>query len=1357
MFVFFVNTLLQNTMAELNVPTQPPTRTDEQIVPRSQWLIIGKSNLLFNAQKIQKNPIFQISVDILSNTNFFRAFTASANVPAIYLQQFWNTMKYDEKSGVYRCQIDEQWFDLSVDLLRKALAITPLGYPEPVEIVYNIRVNYVYQPWRAILSLINQAVMGRVTQGNQTFFSHKVSHKASLKDPKKKVTPLLIPYGWFSKVIIYYLASNNNIHRHPDSAVHHTRDDFILGNLKFVPKGESVEVFGMAIPDPLITEAIQQSSYYPKYLEMVAENTKKTPQESASVQPATKHAPPKKTTTTTPVKQSKPAPAPTKKPSKHKLPQKVRKGKPTFQLVDEDDEAQQESVPQEEGDDPDLELAKKMSLEAHQEKGEGEGDDADMERAIKLSLDPAFLPQGRAPVGGVTIRDPVAKTTPKLPEVVGKGKAIVTEEQVAHSLIDLSKKKRTTDQFILVRRDQTPHDSTTGPSSQPEDDTSEKVIHESSSTSDSERTESETEAAAPKGDKDQGKVDSSTVTAGASIPVSIPEKAHEALVGPDPKPMQEDQTRSNSGKLHVSLTGPNLEHMDDEFLATAYPKVYENLKLITDERVLEENPESHSGSMSSMKNLDDTYNFGDQFLYNKPTEDDQEKSKVIEESDSTIPDPSHQTVTLTPPVIAPFTYVSSIKLSSLKTDHSADVLALIKSQVPTVVDEYLGTKLDDALLKILERHTADLIEKYSVLPGPESIKNQESEKSPKEIIRIKREQGEEKQDSTYSIRSTDKVALEEFNLKSALFKHMNKNKTANRNPANYHLYHALMEALIADEDAMDKEVAVKVKDHKRKHDSDDDEDDDDDEGPSAGSNQGRSAKRRRPESAASGSAQPPPKDDDQSSKKPRESDASASKQHPALTSTGWQITDTRDDVVNSSMPRSDTESEHSEQSTDDIPMQDEGHVSDLEDTDNAHIPKVSTTTWFKPIPEGERPATPEPEWTIPPNDFPEPENNWANTYATTYQVPAENKLQRKTYDIGSFIKWFCRRTGKKKLCKADLEGPAFNLVKAFHKNNVFLQYQMDECHKLLTNKVDLDNPEGDKERKITLSISKLKATHYLDFGLEELVPSLWVESEREYDISAVYGITHWWFRRKEFYINKHSEPSDREAVRSQMRILSVISVKVFEKYGYNYLREIILRRADYQEYKISEKDFKNLHPNDFEDLFLLNIQEKLNHLPKTDKTSLHTAVNMWIRNLVIRNRVGDLQLGIESYQTNLNLECLNWDATDYYFKEDYMMVPKPRAIVYRDINDQRKLMRLNELHKFSDGTLTRVMEKLDHMVKDFHLYEYNKGMETRKWSEDDKRRSKDFITAIEKRLQIRRIFRSLESFVGGRIRDIDYR
>ncbi|GJW16779.1 hypothetical protein Tco_0024215 [Tanacetum coccineum] len=44
--------------------------------------------------------------------------------------------------------------------------------------------------------------------------------------------------------------------------------------------------------------------------------------------------------------------------------------------------------------------------------------------------------------------------------------------------------------------------------------------------------------------------------------------------------------------------------------------------------------ESHSGLLSSMKSLEDTENFGDQFLYDKPTEDDQEKSKVKRSSDS---------------------------------------------------------------------------------------------------------------------------------------------------------------------------------------------------------------------------------------------------------------------------------------------------------------------------------------------------------------------------------------------------------------------------------------------------------------------------------------------------------------------------------------------------------------------------------------------------------------------------------------------------------------------------------------------------------------------------------------------------
>nr|GEX79027.1 putative reverse transcriptase domain-containing protein [Tanacetum cinerariifolium] len=95
--------------------------------------------------------------------------------------------------------------------------------------------------------------------------------------------------------------------------------------------------------------------------------------------------------------------------------------------------------------------------------------------------------------------------------------------------------------------------------------------------------------------------------------------------------------------------------------------------------------------------------------------------------------------------------------------------------------------------------------------------------------------------------------------------------------------------------------------------------------------------------------------------------------------------------------------------------------------------------------------------------------------------------------------------------------------------------------------------------------NKHETGHRNNFGLEELVPSPLIESEHDYDISAAYGITHWWFKQKEFYIQRHSAPSDHHAVRSHMWILSVTSLKTYERYGYTYLREIVLRRADYNE------------------------------------------------------------------------------------------------------------------------------------------------------------------------------------------------
>nr|GEX98391.1 retrovirus-related Pol polyprotein from transposon TNT 1-94 [Tanacetum cinerariifolium] len=120
---------LANKMAKENVPA--PKRTDEQLVPIKAHFPIRKSNLLMDLQKLQKNPIFCISVDILQNINFFSTFIASANVPSIYIQQFWNTLTMDTKSGVCSFQLYEIWFTMDDDLIHSALGITPKDSAHP--------------------------------------------------------------------------------------------------------------------------------------------------------------------------------------------------------------------------------------------------------------------------------------------------------------------------------------------------------------------------------------------------------------------------------------------------------------------------------------------------------------------------------------------------------------------------------------------------------------------------------------------------------------------------------------------------------------------------------------------------------------------------------------------------------------------------------------------------------------------------------------------------------------------------------------------------------------------------------------------------------------------------------------------------------------------------------------------------------------------------------------------------------------------------------------------------------------------------------------------------------------------------
>ncbi|GKC17757.1 hypothetical protein Tco_1014539 [Tanacetum coccineum] len=224
-----------------------------------------------------------------------------------------------------------------------------------------------------------------------------------------------------------------------------------------------------------------------------------------------------------------------------------------------------------------------------------------------------------------------------------------------------------------------------------------------------------------------------------------------------------------------------------------------------------------------------------------------------------------------------------------------------------------------------------------------------------------------------------------------------------------------------------------------------------------------------------------------------------------------------------------------------------------------------------------------------------------------------------------FSKFAMNRLKINKLTKAHLVGFVYNLLKGTCQSSIELEYNMEECYKALSDQLDCNNPERDsypfdlskplllKEKKYTTSITKTKAARYELVSIEDMIPNLW----------------------------------------SVTKILSVVSVKVDKLHGYGYLEEIMVRRADRQLYKLKEGDFVNLHLNDIEEMHLLIVQRKLFNLEGEVIVDLAVALRMFTRSLIVKRRVKDVQLGVESYQKKLNITKPQKDFPGISAKELY--------------------------------------------------------------------------------------------------------
>ncbi|GJX20493.1 hypothetical protein Tco_0223170, partial [Tanacetum coccineum] len=1156
------------------VPAPAYTRSDDQILPFAAWVPIGKSKYVMDLQKKQKNPIFQIAVDILQNTKFFRAFTASTS-------------------------LDESWFTLDANLLREALEITLIDQAHP----------FVSPPsGDAIMDFVNELgysgarLWGMIGPDIQYFrcFGELLQGLIPTKKGRKD-KPHVIPYCRFTKLIICHLGRIHNVHQRSASPFHLAEEDLRLGNLKFVPKGEK---------DEHDQKVAAQKEGMKKSASTKQSKPKPAIEKSSKPEPA-----PKPKVTKEKYSKASTAKPPKPKPAKEKSTKasttgkgkvvKVCNVKSNFQLVDEHDEEPAHF-------EPELEQ-------------EGAGEEHDMERVIQM--------------------------------IEGKGKAIVTEEQAAQSLLALHTPKRrsTTDQFIFQRRTPATEEVSTGPSTQPQDDTSANIVRDSSSLVDAE-TRAESDKTNSGGDTKilqigdelgedvtkQANLEEKTTELDQDQAGSDPGESLESRPQAEQVYMDEDQAGPDPGISRVALVGSDPEPTHDEFMTDLYPKVQESLKFLADEHVILEEPLT--------------------------TDEEPEKLNVDSEAVSMVTVSIYQASTSVPPMSTPIIDLSPSKSAPSTTQ--APIFTTTKTTTTTTLPP--PPQQQSITESELVDHVASLEKKLSDLEQNNKNLDNITQNHGSRVFTLELRDLPHKNDEAVckNVKKAVQIALQaslrdhfrdlpKEDMKEMLHQRMFESGSYKSLPKHIALYEALEASMARAQ--RDEFLAEKDKSRKRCRDDQD----------------------------------PPP---------PPDSDLNA--------------------PLSSSKQQSGP---HVEQPVEDIPISDSATLSDSEDTDSDHLPKTKQRPeWLKPIPEDKRPATSEPAWVIPSSHIPDAQNNWASDLATTYQALTENSLLEKTRDMRTFMNWYCQKTRKTELTQADLEdqidwaNPEGDQVRI--DINRPLPLSVTPGHVTIQtpfffNK-DLDYLRyGSKGSRPALSISKMKAAHYPDFGLELLLPEhMWIDDVCTYDINASYGISHWWFNHQKFYIDRHTAESSSKAVRTHMRILSVVRIQAYSRYGYDYLKEIVLRKADYQEYTIAEKDFKNLYPSDFEDLNLLLLQGHLNHLSGSDKRMLSTAVKMWTRNIVIRQWVEDLQLGIESYQTQLNLTKPGWDAKGYEYKHDYTIIDSPRAVVFPVRNNERKIMRFNEIYKFSDGTLTNILEALDYRVKEFKVNRLNPEGSSGTWN-----------------------------------------
>ncbi|GJU00081.1 hypothetical protein Tco_1110419 [Tanacetum coccineum] len=278
-------------------------------------------------------------------------------------------------------------------------------------------------------------------------------------------------------------------------------------------------------------------------------------------------------------------------------------------------------------------------------------------------------------------------------------------------------------------------------------------------------------------------------------------------------------------------------------------------------------------------------------------------------------------------------------------------------------------------------------------------------------------------------------------------------------------------------------------------------------------------------------------------------------------------------------------------------------------------------------------------------------------------------------------------------------------------------------------KVDTLTPELLAGPTFKLMKGSCKSLVELEYFFEEVYKATtdqldWTKNEVKYRLAMTSmhsGESHIGGEKQQSY----GFAANRESacdVYSKCRIIAVTKLQIIEWHNYKHLDWITVR--------------------------------KLTNLTVEECLAFNVSLRMFTRSIVIQRRVEDLQLGVESYQKKLNLTKPDTYRSDLKRREAYTAYSNPRGFIYQNKDKKNKLMRIDELHKFSDGTLNDVRTALNDHLKGIRMRCIATVLS---WRQSDRDKAGAMIQAIDKQLKTRRIMRSLEKFVGGRPYEGDFR